>query len=258
MRAFIGPGLMPPVPAFMDKLTPKDKAAFANRRNLPFSNPNYKFQNKYPVTRKAKALVYGSSYPYQRNLYGAAADVYPSSRQYQAQLSGKEGHFAKGQARRVLMRNKFPKKFTNVFRWRRACERDKKGKPCPWKWVLEKRAKKCAWPVCARYKKNHWNHKLEDPLEKQLLNGAVNGRADPFGFGNELGDEEDAASEVEFDSRLRSHMRANGGEPVGDALINGWQMANGIDWAAPTPGAEGSDEGEGDDDGKDESEEADE
>jgi len=74
----------------------------------------------------------------------------------------------------------------------------------------------------------------------------------------ESGNATGAASEVEFDSRLRSHMRANGGEPVGDALINGWQMANGIDWAAPTPGAEGSDEGEGDDDGKDESEEADE
>jgi len=41
------------------------------------------------VTPKAKALVFGSSYPYQRNKFGAAADVYPSTRQYKAQLAGK-------------------------------------------------------------------------------------------------------------------------------------------------------------------------
>jgi len=61
----------------------------------------------------------------------------------------------------------FSQKFANVLRWRRACEHDSTGKPCPWKWQLEKRAKKCAWPLCARHKKNHWNHKLEDPLEQQ-------------------------------------------------------------------------------------------
>jgi hypothetical protein len=54
-------------------------------------------------------------------------------------------------------------------------------------------------------------------------------------------------------------MRSNGGEPVGDAFINGWQMTNGIDWEAPAAGGEGEGEGagegagEGDKGGEDES-----
>lgn len=64
-----------------------------------------------------------------------------------------------------------------------------KDQKCPWRYTLERSAKKCKWPLCSRQKKNHWNFKLEDPIEKQLLEGAISGKADPLGFANELGDD---------------------------------------------------------------------
>jgi hypothetical protein len=35
-----------------------------------------------------------------------------------------------------------------------------------------------------------------------------------------------------IDLGLRSHFRAQGGEPVGDSVVRGWDMHNGVDYEA--------------------------
>jgi len=236
---FLGSARMPRKPAFMDKLTPALKKAFENKRNLYYANPQFKMGDKYPVTKALKNLEFGSSYSYNRNKYGGITDIFPSTKQYKAQITGSD-RFARNQAKNSMMGTKWPKTWKYTYRWRRQCETTKSpttGKmvACPWKWALELRKKKCKYPLCSHRKKEHWNHKLEADLEKQLLQGAVNGRADPFGFAQELGDDKESAQTVQMDTHIRSHNREPQGEPLGDGFLNGWQMTNGIDWKAPDP-----------------------
>ena len=71
-----------------------------------------------------------------------------------------------------------------------------------------------------------------DPLKKQLSQGAIDGKADPFGAGAILSDDREPAIAATLDIGLRSHFRANGGEPIGDAAMRAWQMHNGVDYEA--------------------------
>ena len=59
---------------------------------------------------------------------------------------------------------------------------------------------------------------------------ATDGQADPLGFEAGLGDDEEPAEGLGADIALRSHFRVNGGEPIGDAAMRGWQMRNGVDF----------------------------
>jgi hypothetical protein len=88
LKPFLGEGekQIQPSPFEWGKLTPADKEEFKKRKNLNFGNPEQMWQRKYPLTSKAKGILFGSSYPYQRNKYGALADVIPSSRQYHRQI----------------------------------------------------------------------------------------------------------------------------------------------------------------------------
>jgi hypothetical protein len=88
LKPFLGEGekQIQPGPFEWGKLTPADKEEFKKRQNLNFGNPEEMWQRKYPLTPKAKGILFGSSYPYQRNKYGALADVIPSSRQYHRQI----------------------------------------------------------------------------------------------------------------------------------------------------------------------------
>ena len=117
-----------------------------------------------------------------------------------------------------------------------------KDQKCPWRYTVERSAKKCKWPLCSRQKKNHWNYKLEDPIEKQLLEGAIQGKSDPLGFANELGDDRESAAEAELDLGLRSHLREHNGDPVHDMTLVPWGLTNGIDWKAPDPEEAGEEE----------------
>lgn len=71
-----------------------------------------------------------------------------------------------------------------------------------------------------------------DPLKEQLSKGAIDGKADPFGANAILSDVREPADAAVLDLGLRQHFRANGGEPIGDAVIRGWQMHNGVDFEA--------------------------
>ena len=71
-----------------------------------------------------------------------------------------------------------------------------------------------------------------DPLKEQLSKGAIDGKADPFGAGAIFSDVREPAVAASLDLGLRSHFRANGGEPLGDAGVRGWQMHNGVGYRA--------------------------
>jgi len=58
----------------------------------------------------------------------------------------------------------------------------------------------------------------------------TDGQADPLGIEAGLGDDEEPAEGVAADIALRSHFRVNGGEPIGDLALRGWQMPNGVDF----------------------------
>ena len=56
--------------------------------------------------------------------------------------------------------------------------------------------------------------------------------ADPFGLEDALGDQEEPAEGAMLDLGLRSHFRTQGGEPVGDAVVRGWDMHHGVDYGS--------------------------
>lgn len=106
----------------------------------------------------------------------------------------------------------------------------KDGRPnhsCRWKWHLEPRAKKCKWPLCTLRKRDHWAHQPQDPIEKQVLSGALNGHADPLGVGELLDDEPMKAEDAELIKKVGGGMAQNGGEPVGDFMVRGWNVVPG-------------------------------
>lgn len=65
-----------------------------------------------------------------------------------------------------------------------------------------------------------------------MSKGGLDGQADPFGAEALLGDLRAPAVAAALDIGLRAHFRSNGGEPIGDAAMRGWQMHNGIDYEA--------------------------
>jgi hypothetical protein len=256
---------MPAMPGYMSPMSPKMKKLFnADRQNLVLANPEMKFAGQFPLEPWQKSLVFGAGYPYLRNKYGMPSDIVPSTKQYQSQL--RNSHFTPSKSKFNEQHGKWPNDPGKIYRWRRDCEFQKvagKDQKCPWHFHLEPSAKKCEWPLCSRQKKNHWNYKLEDPIEKQLLEGAIQGKSDPLGFANELGDDRcvflcvflrvpmcffgfanelrddrESAAEAELDLGLRSHLREHTADPLGDMALVPWSLTNGIDWKAPDPEAE--------------------
>ena len=56
------------------------------------------------------------------------------------------------------------------------------------------------------------------------------GHADPFGVTTVFDDDVEPGEAAVLDEALRSHFRSNKGEPIGDSIIRGWNMHNGVDY----------------------------
>lgn len=132
-------------------------------------------------------------------------------------------------------------------RWRKT-DPDCRGSLCVWKPLLEAADKECKKEDCSDACKGDECGETKDPVEvctglgcqettpsseaadplaKQLSEGALDGHADPFGLADALDDKQEPAEGVYLDLGLRSHFRTHGGEPVGDAVVRGWDMHNG-------------------------------
>lgn len=66
------------------------------------------------------------------------------------------------------------------------------------------------------------------PEEKALLDGKFDGKSDPFQLGKGLEDDEEPAESVLQDAKDDNLNREPGGEPLTDALLNSWDMHNGV------------------------------
>jgi len=64
--------------------------------------------------------------------------------------------------------------------------------------------------------------------EKDLLDGSLGGKHDPFQLAKALEDEEEPAEAVLQDAKDDNLNRLPGGEPLSDALHNSWDMHNGV------------------------------
>ena len=58
----------------------------------------------------------------------------------------------------------------------------------------------------------------------------TDGHADPFGVSQVFDDDEEPGEAPALDEALRSHFRVNSGEPIGDSVMRGWNMHNGVDF----------------------------
>lgn len=64
--------------------------------------------------------------------------------------------------------------------------------------------------------------------EKDLLDGKLGGQHDPFKLNKALSDIEEPAAAVEQDEKDDKFNTLPAGEPLSDALLNSWDMQNGV------------------------------
>ena len=71
-----------------------------------------------------------------------------------------------------------------------------------------------------------------DPIVDQLSKGGLEGVADPFGVVGTFADDREPVGVADLDAGIHNLFRHNGGEPVGDMIVRGWDMQNGVDHVA--------------------------
>jgi hypothetical protein len=64
--------------------------------------------------------------------------------------------------------------------------------------------------------------------EKDLLDGKLGGDHDPFKLAKGLSDIEEPAAAIEQDAKDDQLNTLPAGEPLSDALLNSWDMQNGV------------------------------
>jgi hypothetical protein len=227
-------------------LKDKDIRRLRNKpRLLKYANDNFQFGKNSPLKKKYRRLVNGLSDRYMDDKFGFPADVYPSTKQYRSQVSPP---VTPSRLAAMAARRRDPWESPKLKqRWRKT-DPDCRGPLCVWKPLLEAADKECEKEDCSDACKGDECGEAKDPVEvcgglgceeatpsseaadplaKQLSEGALDGHADPFGFADALDDKQEPAEGAALDLGLRSHFRTNGGEPVGDSVVRGWDMHNG-------------------------------
>jgi hypothetical protein len=219
-----------------------------NPRLLKYARKRDAWGRRSPLSRKIRRLNYGTAAKYQRNKFGFPSDILPSTAQLHRQV---DPELTNPRMRDVDAKRHDPWANPDVKqRWRK--DPDCK-ESCAWHPVLEDKDKECEAEDCSETcQGDQCGEKVPpvrvcgplgceeqqpvvdkaDPLKAQLSMGGLDGQADPFGAEAVLGDDREPAIAAALDLGLRSHFRANGGEPIGDSAMRGWQMHNGIDYEA--------------------------
>jgi hypothetical protein len=237
--------------ALDDKLVLPKEAAMRQPAELATFFGKGERQRQVRMSRIKEALVNGNSgIPrFMQDKFGFPADAYPSSRQMQQQV---ERSLTAPEVRNVEALRHDPWESPKIQqRWRK--DPDCVGTSCLWRPVLEDKDKQCDAKDCSETcKGNQCGETLPSvkvcgplgcekttpvthkpaPLKDQLSKGGLDGQADPFGTEAMFGDLREPAVAAALDIGLRAHFRSNGGEPIGDAAMRGWQMHNGIDYEA--------------------------
>jgi len=68
----------------------------------------------------------------------------------------------------------------------------------------------------------------ETPDEKKLLEGSLDGKSDPLGIADGLSDIEEPEEPLLNDLQDDNFNHRPGGEPLTDAILNSWDMQNGV------------------------------
>jgi len=219
-----------------------------NPQLLRYAHKDFQFGKRSPLKKSVRRLVNGWADPYLDDKFGFPGDVYPSTKQYRAQVSPP---VTPRKLAAMAARRRDPWQTPKVKQVWAKKDPGCRGPLCEWSAMLVPKDKKCEEPDCSTSCKGDQcgeakepvqicgalgceeetpNSEAADPLAKQLSEGAIDGHADPFGLEDALGDQEEPAEGAMLDLGLRSHFRTQGGEPVGDAVVRGWDMHHGVDY----------------------------
>jgi len=220
-----------------------------NGHLLKYADRNNAWGKHSPLNKKLRRTLFGKAGRFMADRYGFPADVLPSTKQYHAQVTPP---VTRSRLASQLNRRRDSVYNPNVKqRWRKG--KDCVGSACTWKPVIEDKKDACEKDDCSETcmgdtcgekvepievcgplgcEKTDPAVEADDSIEKQMSQGAIDGHADPFGAAAVFDDTEEPAEAVKLDKALRSHFRAQGGEPMGDAFLRGWDMHNGVDYQA--------------------------
>jgi hypothetical protein len=238
---FFGTAAPQPKPLFGSKTAHPYDAKILNKDRglLPYARQQFAFGHHSPLNPTLRDVLFGTSSRMFNDKTGFPADVIPSVKQFQNQVSPK---VPKG-----VLSSRIPWKISLPVKqvW--------KEKDGIWKPTLVPKHEKCSGKKCSKTcKGSSCGRKnkpvmlcgplgcksvapkvdAQDPIMDQMSNGGLEGVADPFGVVGAFADDEQPLDVAYLDQGIGHMFRQNGGEPVGDIIVRGWDMHNGVDHVA--------------------------
>ena len=210
-----------------------------DRGLLPYVRQQFAFGHHSPLNPTLRGVLFGTSDGMFNDKTGLPSDVIPSVRQFENQVAPKVPD--------DVLASKIP--------WETSLPVQQvwKEKDGIWKPTLIPKHEKCSGKKCSTTcKGSSCGHKnkavmmcgplgcksvtpkvdAHDPIVDQLSKGGLEGVADPFGVVGTFEDDREPVGVADLDAGIHNLFRHNGGEPVGDMIVRGWDMHNGVDHVA--------------------------